>query len=281
MTMLSRREVLAAAATTSLALAAARAFAAETPGIRVGSCMIGLEAAKRAGLDGIQLETKLEGDDLAVSKPATIAGLKQQMKETGLPICALMMGLLNSYPLATDPRGPKWLEQAIDAAKELGATAILVAFFGKGDLLASDGTVKADAVDVVVERLKAAAPRAKAAGVALAIEDYLDAEQNLRILDRVNHEAVQIWYDVYNTGATKGYDVPAEVRRLKGRIAQFHFKNGKQYLGEGKLQFEPIAAAIVETGYRGWIVMETQSPSGDAVADARRNGQYVRKLFAR
>jgi sugar phosphate isomerase/epimerase len=202
------------------------------------------------------------------------------MADTGLPICGLMLGILNQFPLATDPRGSAWLEQAITAAKELDARVILVAFFGKGDLLTPDGQLKQADVDAVVQRLKAAAPRARDTGVVLAIENYLNARQNLEILERVGSAAVQVYYDVYNTGFTKGYDVPAELRQLKGRIAQIHFKNGPQYLGEGKLQYPPIAAAINETGYRDWIVLETTSPSKDEVADARRNAEFTRKLFA-
>lgn len=182
--------------------------------------------------------------------------------------------------LATDPRGPSWLAQSIDAAADLGAKVILVAFFANGDLLGADGRVKKANVDSVVSRLKAAAPRARDAGVILGIENYLDAEQNARILDRVGHDSVKIYYDCYNTGATKGYDVPAEIRFLKDRIAQFHFKNGPDFLETGTLHFEPIAAAIKDIGYRGWIVLETSSPTRNAVADVKRNAEYVRKLFA-
>jgi sugar phosphate isomerase/epimerase len=44
-----------------------------------------------------------------------------------------------------------------------------------------------------------------------------------------------------------------EIRSLKDRIASFHFKDGKSYLGEGTIKFEPIAAAINDIGYKGWI----------------------------
>jgi sugar phosphate isomerase/epimerase len=270
---------LAAGATIYSGGLTALGTVAKRPQHRIGSCMIGLAAAKAAGLEGVQIRLKLDGDELDVSKPATIADYKKQMAETGLPICGLMMGMLNQFPLATDPRGPAWLEQAITAAKELNGRVILVAFFGQGDLLDENGKLKQTDVDSVVQRLKAAAPRAKDAGAVLAIENYLNAKQNLEILDRVGSDAVQVYYDVYNTGATKGYDVPAELRQLKGRVAQIHFKNGPQYLGEGKLQYPPIAAAITETGYRDWIVLETTSPSKDAVADARRNAEFTRKLF--
>jgi sugar phosphate isomerase/epimerase len=191
-----------------------------------------------------------------------------------------MMGLLYDYPLASDPRGPAWLEQSIDAAHDLGAKVILVAFFSKGDLLDSVGKIKQADVDVVVKRLQAAAPRARDAGVVLGIEDYLNAEQNARILDRIGHDSVKIYYDCYNTGGTKGYDVPGEIRFLKDRIAQFHFKNGAGFLENGKVRYEPIASAIKEIGYHGWIVLETSSPSGNAVADVKRNAEYARRLFA-
>ncbi|HKI16985.1 MAG TPA: sugar phosphate isomerase/epimerase family protein [Isosphaeraceae bacterium] len=249
-------------------------------GVRIGACVVGLEQGRKAGLAGIEVPVGGPADQLEISLPEVRRRYKQQMKQTGIPISSLMMGLLNQCALATDPRGPAWLEQSIDAACDLGAKVILVAFFGNGDLLGAGGRVKEADVDNVVRRLKAVAPRARDAGVVLGIENYLNAEQNARILDRVGNDSVKIYYDCYNTGATKGYDVPAEIRFLKDRIAQFHFKNGPDFLETGKLRFEPIAAAIKEIGYRGWIVLETSSPTGDAVADVKRNAEYTRTLFA-
>jgi len=256
-----------------------RCFAAKTPAvkIKIGSCVIGLADARRAGLDGAEIGVGNAADKLQVADPAVRQKYKDQMKETGLVISSFMMGLLNSNPLASDPRGPAWLEQSIDAAKDLGAKVILVAFFGKGSLLEGKKVKTAD-VDVVVERLKAAAPRAKEAGVILAIENTLNAKQNAEILDRIGSPAVGIYYDVGNlTGM--GYDVPAEIRFLKERIAIFHFKDGRNYLGEGKVQYKPIAEAMRAIGYQGWVVLETSNPSRDGVADARRNAAFIRKLF--
>lgn len=257
-------------------LRAAQASAATK--IRVGSCMIGLEQAKEAGLEGVEVRAGNKAQDrLEIADPAVRQKYKDQMKATGLPISSLMMGLLNSYPLASDPRGPAWLEQSIEGAQDLGARVILVAFFGKGSLLEGGQVKKAD-VDVVVERLKAAAPKAKEAGVILAIENTLSAQQNAEILDRIGHESVRIYYDVGNT-TNQGYDVPAEIRFLKDRITIFHFKDNPSYLGEGKVQFPPIAAAIHDIGYQGWIVLETTSPAKNPVADAQRNAAYVRKVL--
>lgn len=253
--------------------------AAPKTSVKIGSCSLSLDKAKEAGLDGVQVWAGGEADELDIFKAATRAKYKEQMKATGLPICSFMMGLLNSFPLATDPRGPAWLTQCIDAARDLGVKNILVAFFGKGNLL-SDKTVKEAEFASVVKRIREAAPRAKDAGVTLAIENMLSAEQNLRLLDAIGHESVSLYYDVYNTGRLMGYDSPAEIRRLKGRISQIHYKNGPKYLDGDKAYFESVTAAVKDIAYTGWIVLETSSPSKNAVDDAKRNADFVRALFA-
>lgn len=278
-TLLTRRSFLVSSAAAALAVPALRATPPHGK-MRVGSCSLSLEKAKAAGLDGVQVGVGGEAAELDIHTAGTRARHKAQMQDTGQPVCSFMMGLLNQFPLATDPRGPAWLAQCIEAAKDLGVDNILVAFFGKGNLLSEDKVLKEDAFAEVAKRLKNAAPRAKDAGVSLAVESYLNAEQNLRLLDTVNHESVSIYYDVFNTGRRMGYDSPAEIRRLKGRISQVHYKNGPQYLDEDKPYFESVTAALKDIHYGGWIVLETSSPSKDGVADAKRNGEFVRALFA-
>lgn len=245
---------------------------------RIGSCRLDLAQAKEAGIEGMELPVRDSGEKLQLSDPAIRQGYKRQMQETGVAISSLMMGLLNTNPLASDPRAPGWLEQSIDAAQDLGAKVILVAFFGKGDLRQPDGTLKTEDVNMVVKRVQTAARRAKDSGVILALENTLSAKQNVEILERIGNQAVKLYYDVGNS-TRNGYDVPSEIRFLKDRIACIHFKDGKSYLGEGEIKFEPIAAAIKDIGYQGWIVLETSDPSKNSVADAKRNAAYIRQLF--
>lgn len=276
--MITRRTfVTSTAAALAYATLGRELQAAEPVKIRISSCGVGLKDAKLAGLEGVEIGVGDAAEKLRVAEEKVRENYKKEMQETGLVISSFMMGLLNSYPLASDPRGPAWLEQSIDAAKDLGAKVILVAFFGKGSL-GNRGNIKKADVDVVVERLKAAAPRAKDAGVILGIENELTAQQNAEILDRVKSPAVQVYYDVGNL-TNNGYDVPAEIRFLKERIAIFHFKDGANYLGEGKVKYPEIGAAIKEIGYQGWIVLETSNPSRDAVADTKKNAAFIKKLF--
>lgn len=271
-----RRSVMAL---TTAAIAPLTGQAADKLKMKVGTCGLVLSDAKQAGLDGFQLPIFNAADELDIFNPAVRARHKEQMQATGLSICSLMMGLFNNFPLATDPRAPAWLNQSIQAAAALGVSNILLAFFGKGDLL-SGKKIKEDAFAAAVERIKQAAPQAKDAGVTLAVESMLNAEDNLRMLDAINHDAVSVYYDVYNTGKSMGYDSPSEIRQLKGRISQVHYKNGPQYLDDDKPYFAAVTAALKEINYHGWIVLETSSPSKNAIADAKRNGEFVRQLFA-
>ena len=265
---------------TAAAVAAANGFSAGTAaGVKVGACVVGLEQAKSAGIEGVQIGEHTAADVLGITTPEKRASYKRIMQETGIPVCSIMMGLFNEYPLATDPRAVPWMEQCIDAARDLGVGNILLAFFAKGDLQ-HEGKLKETEYAEAVKRIKAVAPRAKDAGVSLAIENYLSAEQNMRMLDAINHDAASIYYDVYNTGITMKYDSPAEIRQLKGRISQIHYKNGGAYLDANRLYFEAVTAAVKDIDYKGWIVLETSAPSKDGIADTKRNAEFVRTLFA-
>jgi sugar phosphate isomerase/epimerase len=246
--------------------------------IRVGARQFGNDfaTAKLAGMDGLELGVGGPAEKLAIADPAHRQKLKDGMQATGLATCSLSLDLLNGHPLFSDAQAPAWVEQSIAAAQDLGATAMLVPFFGPANLLDGKEWKKA-ALDALVVRLKALAPKAQAAGVCLGIECSLSAGQFLELLDRVGSEAVKAYYDIGNS-TNAGFDVPADLRALKGRLGMLHFKDGGAYLGEGKVKMEPVAAAIQAIGYQGWIVLETANPSKNPEADCRRNAQFIRKL---
>lgn len=277
----SRRHFLKNMAALSAAAFAPNALWAGVgyAGIRVGTCTMGLAQAKLAGFDGVEISAGGPADELDIAKPETRARYKAQMLATGLPISSIMMGLFNSCPLATDSRAVAWMKQSIDAAQDLKAKNILLAFFGKGDLLAGSH-LKEEDFKAAAQRIKVVAPYARDAGITLAIENYLSAEQNLRLLELINAASVRIYYDVYNTGKAKKYDSPAEIRALGSRLAQVHYKNGPNYLDEDKPYFAAVSAALRAVGYQGWITLETSAPSKNPVEDGKRNATFVRSLFA-
>ena len=126
-------------------------LAAVTGRPRIGARHFGgnLVGAKRAGIEGVEPGVGGVAEKLAIADPANRQKYKDQMKATGVAVCSLSMDLLNGNPLFSEPQAPGWVEQTIDAAKDLGATGILVPFFGKANLLGG-GQLKKEECDKLV-----------------------------------------------------------------------------------------------------------------------------------
>jgi sugar phosphate isomerase/epimerase len=282
---LTRRDLLAGAAAAPWMLDAARVFAqaAAAGGPRLGVCdwssgakgVAALDAAKAMGLQGVQISPRAAEAKLSYNDPAEQEAYRAKAKETGVAVASLGLTISNGCPLATDDRAVSWLEQTIDATQALGCKAILLAFFANGDLTKGK-ELKTKEIDAVVDRLKAVAPRAKEKGVVLGIESYLSAKDLLGILDRIGSEAVGVYYDIANT-ISRGYDCAEEIRMLKGRINEFHFKDDKGELGTGS-PVAKAAEAMKEIGYAEWIIFERHHGK-DPQGYFRRSAEITRALF--
>jgi len=87
---------------------------------------------------------------------------------------------------------------------------------------------------------------------------------------------------VGNSTNIGGYDVVREIRWLgKDRICQIHLKDKPVFLGQGKIQFEPILRAIHDIGFTGYANLETDSRPGSLEEDMRTNLAYIRELDAK
>ncbi len=114
----------------------------------------------------------------------------------------------------------------------------------------------------------------------LGIESWLNADEHLRILDAVGSPNVQVYYDVANM-EQRGYDIYREIRQLGSeRICQIHAKENGHLLGQGKVDFVRVKAALDEIDWSGWLVMEAATVSGTPLEDCyRQNQQYLRSVF--
>ncbi len=233
-----------------------------------------LELAARVGLNGVEVHMGRHQDGLPLRQRALRATYKRLARKHGLEIPSVVLGAFNQMQLYAEPVAAIWLLDAIDAAADLGAKVILVPSFGSEALAWKDQSR--------VERFAAAAreagPRAAARGVTLGLENRLSAEENLRLLDLIDAEGVAIYYDIANL-FNLGKDPAAEIRQLgRERICQVHVKDNPHLLGEGSIDFRPVAEALDEIGYDGWLVLETRPP-GAPEADLRHNRAYTRRVF--
>ncbi len=82
--------------------------------------------------------------------------------------------------MKSDPRAEQWLADSIAVMQALNVKIVLVAAFGKGDLMGDQA-----GIDHTVKVLKRLAPKAEAAGVIFGLENYLSAEENLDLIGRL------------------------------------------------------------------------------------------------
>ncbi len=264
---------LSAAWAPLLADSNARGFKIGAPEWSLGrsdpSCF---DVAREIGLDGVQVDLGNLSNHLHLRQPETQRAYLEAARRTGLEISSLALAELNEVPLKSDPRAAIWLLDSIPAARALGVRVILVAAFGNGELK-GDKT----GVDRTVEILQEAAPRAEKAGAILGLENYLSAPENLDIIQRVGSPAVKVYYDVGNS-TDKGYDIYGEIRLLKGQICEFHAKDGNYMLGQGRIDFHKVRAAMDDIGYRGWIQIEAAAPRA-LVEDYRADLRFLKSIF--
>jgi inosose dehydratase len=85
--------------------------------------------------------------------------------------------------------------------------------------------------------------------------------------------------------AAGGADPAAVIRKYADRIQHVHLKDFQRDpftflpLGEGELDFPDIIAAIRESGYDSWLMVELDNYDGDPRVAAELSKKYLEKLL--
>ncbi|MFC1499746.1 sugar phosphate isomerase/epimerase family protein [Candidatus Zixiibacteriota bacterium] len=256
-----------------------------------------ISLAREADLEGIQVSLGSDPENMPLRDPLVRQEYLRQGEEYGITFHSVAIGMLNTFPLATEPRSAIWVVDALETAAAIGAANILLAFFGNGDLRWRDehGTyvdekdgafssfrLDEEKVTSVVETLQHVVPRARDAGVIIGLENTITAKQSLEIIDRVGSEWVQIYYDVGNSTGN-GYDVPGELRLIgNDRLCEFHLKDWNTSLlgSEGcMVDMAEAASVLEEISFDKWLVLETSGRRDQFLEDTRRNAAFARETF--
>jgi len=287
---ISRRDFVTRTAMAAMAAPAA-AYSLQTPAasvpLRIGMTdwnlgkrgdITKIALAREIGLDGIQVSLTFPTDDSPhLRDPKTQAAFKQAALENGIQICSLAIGSpgKSRLPLHTNPAAAILLVEAVEVARNLGTTNILLPILGDSHIHMDNQ----QEVDTFVAMMKEVARYAEKAGVVVAIEDWISADDNIRLLDAIGSDFVGVYYDARNI-KSRVHDPYGEPARLGRRINQVHVKNGPKLMRDTDiLDWPRLANEYAGIGYRGWYVLETDSPSNDLIADTRANIEYVRKTF--
>jgi L-ribulose-5-phosphate 3-epimerase len=235
------------------------------------------DVARQIGLDGVQLSLNTAKMPVHLQQKSVQEAVLAAAKRTGVRVGGLAIGALNEVPYKAEARTQEWVHDSIGAAKAIGAKNVLLAFFAKNDLR-KDDVGKAE----VVRKLKEVAPVAERAGVSLAIESYLTAEEHLDIIQKVGSKAIKVYYDPRNA-TDAGNDIFKEIPLLGTQhICEIHVKENGVRLGKGTIDWPRVKQTLTEIGYvgDGWLQIEWAMAKDETVVDAyRANLDYVKKTL--
>jgi sugar phosphate isomerase/epimerase len=235
--------------------------------------------AREIGLDGIQVSVQYPTDGKPTLRdPKTQAEFKRAALDNGIQICSLAIGNPGKQrlPMHTNPAFAILLAEAVEIAYNIGTNNILLPILGDSHI----DMANQSQVDGFVAMMKEVARYAEKYEVVVGLEDWISAQDNIRLLDAIASDFVAVYYDAHNI-VSRVPDIYVEPKMLGRRISQIHVKNANELLATpgGKMDWPRMSKEFYEIGYRGWYVLETGSPTKDIVADTRANIEYVKKTF--
>jgi inosose dehydratase len=275
-----RRRFLVGAGAAGLAAVAPRAgrAAAKTPaGISIGYAAItwGDRGAKTAiteiaaaGYTGIQLRLNI------LKEFETPEALKAELAKNKLTFACLSGGGPGADPAKRQAEVDKFLEGA-KFAKAAGALSVQATSPRRGE------KVTPEELKSFAETLNAIGKRTAEMGLPLVFHPHMNQiGQNPEEVDAImkasDPKYVKLLLDTGHWAAAGGDPVKGIKAHAK-RLAMLHIKDVKDKapgyefveLGQGKVDFPAVFAALKSVGYKGWAVVELDRvPEGRAPKDA-------------
>jgi sugar phosphate isomerase/epimerase len=282
---------MCAAALTRRGVAIAQQAPA-APRYRVGVCdwmmlkrqrLGALPLASEVGADGVEVDMGSLGDrdtfDNQLAKPDVRKQFLDTASDLGIEICSLAMSGFYAQSFAERPTVPLMLNDTIDT---MVAMSVKVAFLPLG--VRGDLVLHPELRPAVVQRLKAAAPRAEAAGVVIGVETALDAAEEAKLLDEIGSPAIRSYFN-FSNAIQNQRDLLAELRTLgKERIVQIHAtdQDGVWLENDPKIDMPAVKQTLDDLGWSGWLVIERSRDARDS-GNVRRNfganAAYLKQVF--
>lgn len=182
----------------------------------------------------------------------------------------------------TRSRALEFVRSIIDAAAPFGAPVIIGSMQGRW----GDDVTREQALDYLTAALDELGEHARQQGTVLLYEPLNRYETNLIntidegcvLLDLLSTGNVRLLADLFHMNIEE-VDLPAAIRRGARKIGHVHFvDSNRRPAGCGHLDFAPIAAALREVEYEGFISAEAL-PYPDSLGAARLTIDAYRRYF--
>lgn len=234
-----------------------------------------LRKAAELGFDGVELFTR-SGNDFDIEH------LRQRLDHYGLLVAAVGTGagkVLHGLTL-TDPdlevrkKALSFISEMISFGAKFGAPAIIGSMQGNWGL--GSGPKMEEAFGFFVEALEQLGDQAEQEGVPLLIEPLNRYECNgfnqLFVFDNLQHylktRNVKVLADLFHMNIEEE-NLSQTIRDFGKYIGHVHFADSnRRPMGMGHTDMAPIAEALKEIGYSGYVSAEAfPYPNPDAAAE--------------
>jgi sugar phosphate isomerase/epimerase len=251
-----------------------------------------LEHCAKLGYDGLEIAPFTLAKTVGEISPTQRRLLREAAVRAGVDICGLHWLLarteglhLNHPDAAVRERTTRYLCELVDCCADLGGKILVLGSPQQRNVL--PGVTATQAWDLAAQTLAGAVQRAERHGVVICIEPLSPAETNfintaaeaIEFTRQFKSAAMKIILDV-KAMCSEHEAIPRIIRQSWPHFAHFH-ANDKNMKGPGfgDISFEPIAAALGEVGYNGWVSVEVFKFEEGPETIASRSLECLRRAF--
>ncbi|MFN3648360.1 MAG: sugar phosphate isomerase/epimerase family protein [Armatimonadota bacterium] len=243
------------------------------------------------GYDGIEIAPFTFGESVTAVSPERRREIRTVAADAGLEIVGLHWLLaspkglhIHSKDEALRRRTVDYLRALVDFAGDVGAPVMI--FGSPMQRRLEDGDLQG-AWERTQDSYRQVLPTLAERGVTLCQESLpqpeadfiLTAAEAARMVHELDHPNFRLMLDVKSMSAEDRS--PAEIiRELAALVEHVHANDAnRRGPGFGETDFRPIAAALRETGFGGYVSVEVFDYSPDPETIARESLRYLREVF--
>jgi len=250
------------------------------------------EFVAAAGYDGIEVAPFTLAESVT-EVPANRRGdLRRQAQQAGLEVVGLHwllvspQGLyINGPDVALRARTAQYLAHLVDFCADLGGRIMVLGSPKQRNV--AEGLTYEQAWELTKEALRPALERAAARGVTICPEALSPQETNFlntaaevrRLVEEMRHPNLRMMLDV-KAMSSEGRPIADIIRENGGLLAHVHANDANMRgPGFGDTDFGPIAQALRDVGYDGFVSVEVFDFKPDPQTIATQSLAYLREKF--
>jgi len=249
--------------------------------------------AKKAGYDGIEIAPFTIAKYVTDIPAAERVRIRETADRVGIEISGIHWVLvqaegmyLNHIDVEVRRRTANYFVELVNFCADLGGRIIVVGSPKQRNV--RDGVTPEQAWTWATDTFRDSVKRAEDRGVTICFEPLAPSETNfvntaaegIRFAKQFNSRAMKIILDV-KAMCSESKVIPQIIRESRGEFAYFH-ANDKNLKGPGfgDVDFGPIAAALREVDYGGYVSVEVFKFEEGPEVIATKSIDYLKRAFA-